>query len=82
VVRKKPRFCRKNQKKIDKLVDFIYIVLPMKDRTTVIKDGLLHSVYKKLKLLLSIKDNDLEQIKNLMNSMLNYLDDPIISKLL
>jgi hypothetical protein len=54
----------------------------MKERTTVIKNGLLYSVYKKLKLLLSIKDNDLEQIKNLMNSMLNYLDDPIISKLL
>jgi len=68
------------------LLDFIHMVLPIKDRTTVIKNGLLDLVYKKLKLPLSIKDNlennDQEQIKNLMNSMLNHLDDPIISKLL
>jgi histone-lysine N-methyltransferase SETD2 len=68
------------------LLDFIHNVLPIKDRTTVIKNGLLDLVYKKLKLPLTtidnITNNDQEQINNLMNSMLNHLDDPIIAKLL
>jgi hypothetical protein len=68
------------------LLDFIHTVLPIKDRTTVIKNGLFDLVYKKLKLPLStidhIESNDQEQINNLMNSILNHLDDPIIAKLL
>ncbi|CAF1412778.1 unnamed protein product [Rotaria sordida] len=67
------------------LLDFIHSVLPIKDRTTVIKNGLLDLVYKKLKLPTStidnINNNDQEQINNLMNSILNHLDDTIISKL-
>jgi hypothetical protein len=64
------------------LLDFIHSILPIKDRTTVIKNGLLDLVYKKLKLpLTTIETNDQDQIENLMNSMLNHLDDPIISKL-
>ncbi|CAF0866405.1 unnamed protein product [Rotaria sp. Silwood1] len=66
------------------LLDFIHTVLPIKDRTIVIKNGLLDLVYKKLKLPISTIDNlgnnDQEQINNLMNSILNHLDDPIISK--
>ncbi|CAF3183154.1 unnamed protein product [Rotaria sp. Silwood2] len=68
-----------------RLLDFIHSVLPIKDRTTVIKNGLLDLVYKKLKLSTpttdNIDNNDQEQINNLMNSILNHLDDPIISKL-
>ncbi|CAF1219451.1 unnamed protein product [Adineta steineri] len=67
------------------LLDFIHTVLPIKDRTIVIKNGLFDLVYKKLKLPLSAMDNrennDEEQIENLMNSMLNHLDNPIIAKL-
>ena len=67
------------------LLDFIQAVLPIKDRTTVVKNGLLDLVYQKIKLPSSATDNignnDQEQIHNLMNSMLNHLDDPIISKL-
>ncbi len=68
------------------LLDFIQTVLPIKDRTTVVKNGLLDLVYQKLKLPCSTNDqignNDQEQVQNLMNSILNHLDDPIIAKLL
>lgn len=68
------------------LLDFIHTVLPIKDRTIVKKNGLLDLVYNKLKLPLikndNIENNDQEEINNLMNSMLNHLDDPIITKLL
>jgi histone-lysine N-methyltransferase SETD2 len=70
------------------LLDFIHSVLPIKDRTTVIKNGLLDLIYKKLKLPLSTTDNiddnntDQEQINQLMNSILDHLDNPIIAKLL
>ncbi|CAF4605704.1 unnamed protein product, partial [Rotaria magnacalcarata] len=54
-------------------------------RTIVIKNGLLDLVYKKLQLPLQKTDdlgsNDQEPIGSLMNSMLNHLNDPIISKL-
>jgi len=67
------------------LLDFIQTVLPIKDRTTVVKNGLLDLVYQKLKLPCSTNDqignNDQEQVQNLMNSILNHLDDPIIGKL-
>ena len=60
--------------------------MPIKDRTTVIKNGLFDLVYKKLKLPLAITDNnntnDHEQINNLMNSILDHLDNPITAKLL
>ncbi|CAF3172330.1 unnamed protein product [Rotaria socialis] len=67
------------------LLDFIHSVLPIKDRTIVIKNGLLDLVYKKLQLPLQKTDdlgsNDQEPIGSLLNSMLNHLNDPIISKL-
>lgn len=67
------------------LLDFIHTILPIKNRTIVIKNGLIDLVYNKLKLPSSTTDNlgdDQQQIYNLMNSILNHLDDPIISKLL
>ena len=68
------------------LLDFISSVLPIKDRTTVIKNGLIDLVYKKLKLNLlptdNIEKNDKEEINYLMISMLNHLENPINMKLL
>lgn len=68
------------------LLDFIHYVIPIKDRTTVIKNGLLDLICQKLKLPLStteiIGTNDEEQINNLMNSILDHLNKPMIAKLL
>ena len=67
------------------LLDFIHHVLPIKDRTTVIKNGLLDLIQKKLKLPStnpSEGDDDQQQIKQLISSMLDHLDNPIIAKLL
>ena len=67
------------------LLDFIHHVLPIKDRTTVIKNGLLDLIKKKLKLPStnpSDEDDDQQQIHQLISSMLDHLDDPITAKLL
>lgn len=68
------------------LLDFIHTILPIKDRTIVIKNGLLDLVRQKLRLppttTQDIENTEQEQIQHLMNSMLNHLDNPIITKLL
>ncbi|CAF0854976.1 unnamed protein product [Adineta ricciae] len=68
------------------LLDFIHLVLPIKDRTTVIKNGLFDLVAKKLQLPSKPNDQmnsmtDEEQIHSLMNSMLDHLENPIVAKL-
>jgi histone-lysine N-methyltransferase SETD2 len=66
------------------VLDFIHYVIPIKDRTTVIKNGLLDLISKKLNLSLTtdnIENNDEEQINHLMNSILDHLDNPVIAKL-
>lgn len=62
------------------LLDFIHQTLPIKDRTTVVKHGLFELIQNKIQLPKS--ENDDETIKELLDSMLNHLDDPIITKLL
>lgn len=68
------------------LLDFIHTVLPIKDRTILMKNGLLDLVYRKLQLPSSTanvgENTDQEQIHQLVDSMLNHLDNPIITKLL
>jgi SET domain len=67
------------------LLDFIHHVLPIKDRTIVIKNGLLDLIEKKLKLPStspSDQDDDhQQQINQLTSAILDHLDDPIIAKL-
>lgn len=64
------------------LLDFIQNILPIKDRTIVIKNGLLELVHQKLKLpTQTTVVNDQQQISDLLNQMLDHLDDPIVSKL-
>ncbi|UJR29109.1 hypothetical protein I4U23_010323 [Adineta vaga] len=67
------------------LLDFIHTVLPIKDRTIVIKNGLFDLVFKQLRLPSKINDQiemtDQEQIHSLMNTMLDHLENPIITKL-
>ena len=69
------------------VLDFIHTILPIKDRTIVIKNGLLDLVYQKLRLPSSSTttddvNTDQEQIHHLMDSMLSHLENPIITKLL
>ena len=69
------------------LLDFIQHVLPIKDRTIVVKHGLLDLIKTKIQLPTTAtnhfnSEDDQEQIQDLINSMLNHLDDSIINKLL
>ena len=68
------------------LLDFVHHVLPIKDRTTVAKHGLLDLIESRLRLPTILQENiqedEHEQITDLMNSMLDHLEDPIVNKLL
>lgn len=63
------------------LLDFIHTVLPIKDRTILIKNGLVDLVYKKIQLPISM-NNDQDDISQLINSMIDHLENPIMAKLL